>query len=205
MNGLRLRWPVVWQHLGASSLPDVGDLLQRWAEPQRRYHTTVHLAHCLATYDRNPLRDARVELALWFHDAVYDPQASDNEERSAALARSVAGAAGLTAETIDVVADCILATRHREPPANAPQALTLDVDLAILGETRRRFDRYDGAIRVEYSWVPEVIYRRERSRILTGFALRDDLFTTPWFRRRYGNTARANLRHAVRRLESGHG
>lgn len=205
MNGLRLRWPAVWQRLGASSTPDIGALLQRWAEPQRRYHTTAHLAHCLATYDRNPLRDARVELALWFHDAVYDPHASDNEERSAELAHSVAATAGLTSETIDVVASCILATRHREPPANAAQALTLDVDLAILGETHRRFDHYDAAIRAEYAWVPEETYRRERGRILAGFAKRDDLFTTPWFRRRYMDQARANLLRAVCRLEAGHG
>lgn len=205
MKGLRLRWPAVWRRLGASSTPDVGDLLQRWAEPQRRYHTTAHLAHCLATYDRNPLRDARVELALWFHDVVYDPHAGDNEKRSAKLACSVAATAGLTPETIDVVAGCILATRHREPPTDAAQALTLDVDLAILGETRRRFDRYDAAIRVEYAWVAEETYRRERGRILTGFAKRDDLFTTPWFRRRYMDQARANLLRAVRRLKAAHG
>ncbi|MCK6487963.1 MAG: N-methyl-D-aspartate receptor NMDAR2C subunit [Planctomycetes bacterium] len=204
MNGLRLRWPVVWRRLGASLTPDVSGLLQRWAEPHRRYHTTAHLAHCLATYDRNPLRDARVELVLWFHDAIYEPRASDNEERSAELARTVAVASGLTSETIDVVVGCILATRHREPPADAAQALTLDVDLAILGETRLRFDRYDAAIRAEYAWVPEETYRRERGRILAGFARRDDLFTTSWFRRRYGRPAQANLLRAVRRLEVAH-
>lgn len=205
MNGVRLRWPAVWQRLGASSLPDPGDLLQRWAEPQRRYHTTAHLAHCLATYDRNPLRDARAELALWFHDAVFDPQARNNEERSADLARSVAVGAGLAPENIDIVIGCILATRHREPPANAAQALTLDVDLAILGETRQRFDRYDAAIRAEYAWVPEETYRRERGRLLTGFAQRGDLYTTPWFRRRYLDRARANVLRAVRRLNAAHG
>lgn len=193
----------MWQRLGASSIPDPSDLLARWTEPQRSYHRAAHLAHCLATYDRNPLRDARVELALWFHDAVYDPHASDNEKRSAELARSVAVTAGLTPETINVVAGCILATRHREPPADTAQALTLDVDLAILGETRRRFDRYDAAIRAEYAWVPEEAYRRERGRILAGFATRDDLFTTPWFRRRYRDQAQANLQRAVRRLEAG--
>ncbi|GDY14647.1 hypothetical protein LBMAG53_35250 [Planctomycetota bacterium] len=205
MNGLGLRWPAVWRRLGASVIPDISDLLQRWAEPHRRYHTTAHLAHCLATYDRNPLRDARVELALWFHDAVYDPRASDNEDRSAELARSAAGVAGLTPEITDVIIGCIMATRHRGPPANAAEALTLDVDLAILGETRGRFDRYDAAIRAEYAWVPEATYRRERGRILASFAQREDLFTTPWFRRRYLARSRTNLQRAVRRLEAAHG
>lgn len=202
---LRQRWPALWQRLGASAVPDADDVLRRWAEPQRRYHATAHLAHCLATYDRNPLRDARVELALWYHDAVYDPHAGDNEERSADLACSAAAAAGLAPAMIAVVRGCILATRHREAPADAAQALTLDVDLAILGETRRRFDRYAAAIRAEYAWVPADTYRRERGRILAGFAQRDDLFATPWFRRRFAAPARANLRRAVRLLESGHG
>ena len=204
-EGLRQRWPAVWQRLAAATVPDVSVLLKRWAEPQRHYHTTAHLAHCLATYDRNPLRDARVELALWFHDAVYDPKANDNEERSADLARTVATSAGLPSTTIDCVVVCILATQHREPPADTAQALTLDVDLAILGETRRRFDGYDAAIRAEYAWVPEETYRRERGRMLARFAEPDDLFTTSWFRRRYSTQARSNLLRAVRRLEAGHG
>ena len=53
--------------------------------------------------------------------------------------------------------------------------------------------------------MPEETYRRERGRILAGFATRDDLFTTPWVRRRYMDQARANLLRAVRRLEAGHG
>lgn len=195
----------MWQRLDASSIPDPSKLLACWAEPQRRYHTTAHLAHCLATYDLNPLRDARVELALWFHDAVYDPHLNDNEACSAELTRSIAGTAGLPPETIAVVVGCILATQHRVPPANLAQALTLDIDLAILGETRRRFDRYDAAIRAEYAWVPEETYRHERGRILAGFAQRDDLFTTPWFRSHYLDQARANLLRAVRRLKVGHG
>jgi predicted metal-dependent HD superfamily phosphohydrolase len=195
----------VWRRLGASVIPDVEGLLLRWAEPQRAYHSTAHLAHCLAIYDRNPLRDARVEMALWFHDAVYDPRAGDNEERSVELFRDQACAAGLSQVESATVAGCILATRHRDPPADLAQALTLDIDLAILGETRRRFDRYEAAIRAEYAWVPGEAYRRERGRILALFAARRDLFTTPWFRRRYMSRAQTNLQRAVRRLEPGHG
>lgn len=120
MIGLRARWPRQWLSLGATAIPDVSPLLAGWAEPHRHYHSITHLSHCLATYDRNPLRDARVELALWFHDAIYDPKASDNEQRCADWARKVGKSAGLTAEAIEVVATCILATRHREPPASLP-------------------------------------------------------------------------------------
>ncbi len=202
MIGLRQHWSALWQRLGVPCAPEVDRLLRRWAEPQRRYHTTAHLAHCVATYERNPRRDDLVELALWYHDAVYDPQARDNEERSAELARTAALAAGLPATAVAVVTDCILAIRHRAPPADAAQALTIDVDLAILGESRRRFADYDAAIRAEYAWVPAETYRRERARVLAAFAERDDLYATPWFRRRYGRRARANLLRTVSRLES---
>lgn len=205
MIGLARRWSRPWLALGANAIPDVTPILAGWAEPQRHYHTTAHLAQCLAIYDRNPLRDAQVEVALWFHDAIYDPQASDNEERSAAWARTVAEQAGLSGETIEVIAQCILATRHRAPPTTRSEALTLDVDLAILGATRRRFDRYDAAVRAEYAWVPLATYRQERARILDRFASRDDLFTTRWFRQRYATRARVNLRRALRHLGTVHG
>lgn len=203
--GLSRRWSRPWLALRATAIPDVTPILARWAEPHRQYHTVAHLAHCLATYDRNPLRDAPVELALWFHDVIYDPQAGDNEEHSAALARTAAASAGLSSEIIDVITQCILATRHRDPPTTSAQALTLDVDLAILGATRRRFDSYDAAVRAEYAWVPVATYHQERARILARFAQRDDLFTTRWFRQRYAAPARVNLRRALRRLEIARG
>src|SRR6185503_19782333 len=65
------------------------DLLARWREPHRRYHTVEHLAFMLDVIDRDAdLADDpdAVRLAAWLHDAVYDPRAADNEERSVDLA-----------------------------------------------------------------------------------------------------------------------
>ena len=59
-------------------------LLARYSEPHRRYHTLQHLAECFAAFDEIAdlaQHPADVELALWFHDAIYDTRRSDNEQR----------------------------------------------------------------------------------------------------------------------------
>ena len=62
------------------------ELLDRWQEPHRHYHTIDHLAAVLSIVDAqaDEADDPQaVRLAAWFHDAVYDPRRTDNEELSA--------------------------------------------------------------------------------------------------------------------------
>ena len=110
------------------------EVMGRYAEPHRSYHTTRHLDECFAKLDearQHADRFYEIELALWFHDAVYDVRASDNEERSASWAQAAMSAAGLDT-TVDVrVRDLILATRHDVSPPAGDAALLVDVDLAI--------------------------------------------------------------------------
>lgn len=204
-RGLRHRWFRWWQNMGVPCPPAVDDLLERWQEPQRAYHTFGHLAHCLSVYDRCPYRDPLVELSLWFHYAVYDPRSAENELRSADLACQVMEAAGLLSTQREIVKRCILATRHRDPPGDDAEKLTLDVDLAILGSGRSRYARYEHGIRTEYAWVPLQDYRRERGRILQRFLTQGDLFHLPWFQRRFGAKVGGNLQWSLRHLETLHG
>jgi predicted metal-dependent HD superfamily phosphohydrolase len=173
-----------------------GDLLQRYAEPHRRYHTRQHLAECFQRLDEiRHLADrpADVELAIWFHDAVYDPRRDDNEQRSAALAgeRLTDGAR---------VAQLVLATRHAAKPADADARVLVDVDLWILAAPRGRFDEYEAQIHEEYSWMPWPAYRRGRAKLIAGFLARDAIFSTPPFVERYEARARANLARSLARL-----
>jgi predicted metal-dependent HD superfamily phosphohydrolase len=98
------------------------------------------------------------------------------------------------------VASLVLLTRHREHPADAEGRLLCDIDLAILGQSEEEFDRYDQGIRLEYAWVPDIIYRRERATVLRGLLEREPLYATPFFRERFERPARANLRRALARL-----
>ena len=96
---LRERWLDLWQRLQQQGAE--GDqervyrlLSQAYCESHRAYHTLAHVAHALKEFDsvRELAKDPdAVELALWFHDVVYDIGARNNEEESARLAAAVAG------------------------------------------------------------------------------------------------------------------
>ena len=177
-------------------------LLAAWAEPQRHYHTLQHLAECLAAFEQTQAlaeRPAEVELALWFHDAVYDPRAHDNEAASAAWAqRALADAATGVAER---VAALVLATTHgagtADAPASADAALLLDIDLSILGAPAPRFAEYESQVRAEYAFVPDDVFRTRRRAILQSFAARPLIYRTARFQRSHERAARANLARAL--------
>jgi predicted metal-dependent HD superfamily phosphohydrolase len=199
------RWQSTWTGLGV--LPPAAGvhaaLIARYAEPHRRYHTVQHLDECFSRLD-----DARavaehfheIELALWFHDAVYDPRRPDNEAQSAALARAEGVGAGVPASVLARVDSLILATRHDASPATPDATLLVDVDLAILGAPVDRFDEYEQQVRAEYAWVPGLIFRRKRREILEGFLSRPRVYGTEAFHAKFEDAARANLSRSIRAL-----
>lgn len=175
-------------------------LVSAYGEPHRHYHNLSHIEHCLREFDEAAgLAEFpdEVELAIWLHDVVYDPKASDNEEKSALWALEILTRSGCADPVRVRVRDLILATRHKEPPASADAALLVDIDLSILGQSPEAYDTYETSIRAEYSWVPETIYVAGRARILAGFLDRPCLYFTEPFETKYGPRARLNLMRAV--------
>lgn len=199
-------WSLLWSALDArgDSAAWHARLVANYSEPARHYHTLDHLHDCLLEFDavqsvaRQP---ALIELALWFHDAVYDPRSSANEEASAQLAGECLEAADVAEETTETVRRFILCTKDHQPGDSKDAALLIDIDLATLGQDEVRFLRYEREIRAEYAWVPEAIYRQKRREILSGFMQRPALFRTTPFRVRYEQAARTNLQAALKRLE----
>ena len=199
------RWHALWRRLGARGDPSVAydDLARRYAEPHRSYHTLEHVARCLAEWDgaRNEASDPDSgEMALWFHDAVYDPRAGDNEARSADLAAAACRAAGLPDPFARRVTESILDTRHAAPPATHDGELVVDADLAILGQPAEAFAAYEAGIRQEYAWVPDPTYRTGRSEILRRLLDRPAVYATAHFKARYEAPARRNLEALIARL-----
>ena len=202
MTKLQERWLDLWKRLGAHGDPEpaYAELRRRYSEPHRAYHTLDHIRECLEEFDaawglaRDPVA---VLAAIWYHDAIYDTQATDNEERSAKLAREAAAAAGRPEEFQDRVEALILASRHRGSPAPGDAQLFVDIDLSILGQRRERFDRYEEQIRYEYAWVPGPIFRSKRRAILQSFLDRPLLYSTPFFQNRYEARARENLKRSL--------
>ncbi len=201
MNPLELSWNRAWSEL---SLEAPGGLFERliaaYRAPHRSYHALQHLQECIAHFSEVPalaVRPGEVEIALWFHDAIYDPRSGDNELLSANLASEELSAAGAPRECQTHVHELIMATRHEAKPSEADQQLLVDIDLAILGASPARFNEYDNQVRLEYSWVPGFLYRMKRREVLKGFLSREHIYCTEYFRERYEQQARANLRAAT--------
>jgi len=200
---LRASWTEAWRALGAAADDALlAELLARYGEAQRAYHTLQHLGECLVHLARErdgAERPAEVALALWFHDAIYDVQRHDNEARSADWARQAALRAGLAPEVAERLHALVMATRHDVQPVGADARLLVDIDLAILGATPARFAEYERQIRIEYAHVPPAVFEPRRRQILGGFLARDPLYLTAPMRTRLEAAARANLGRAVDR------
>ena len=202
----RSRWTGLWNRLGAQGdgLSIFSGLEAAYAEPVRAYHTAEHIQDCLAQFDlskQTAHRADEVEAAVWFHDAVYLPGASDNEERSARLAQTTLAEARAPLEVAHRIAGLVLATQHLVIPRQPDAALLCDIDLSILGRTAEVFDEFERRIRREYSWVPEPVYRGARAEILAGFQRRRSIYQTDFFRQRYEAPARANLARILKELD----
>jgi predicted metal-dependent HD superfamily phosphohydrolase len=201
IDALRERWTALWSAMDLAA-PDgmFENLLDRHREPQRHYHTLQHLEECLARLDEmhaHAIHPLEIELALWFHDAVYDVTRHDNEQQSAELARHALQGAGVAADTIERVASLVLGTRHDTLPSGIDAHIVSDADLSILAADAARFDQYQRQIRHEYGHVPEPEFAQKRSAVLAAFLARPSIYMTPAFRARHEYAARANLRRAL--------
>jgi predicted metal-dependent HD superfamily phosphohydrolase len=182
------------------------ELLRRWDEPHRRYHDLTHLDDVLHHLDvlraDGEAVPVTVELAAWFHDAVYDLVPGADEQRSAELARERLTGLGAGLATVAEVERLVLLTASHAPaPGDASGAVLCDADLAILASSPRRYVRYAGAVRAEYASVPDEAFRRGRVAVLTGLLAHERLFTTVSGRARWETRARENLRCELGRLD----
>ena len=199
---LHANWADAWRALGVAA-PDealFAQLQACYGEPQRHYHTMQHLGECLAWFEREKAlaqRPGEVALALWFHDAIYDVHAHDNEARSADWAREALLAAGASADAAGRVHALVMATRHDAVPEGRDAELLIDIDLSILGAERARFDDYEQQVHAEYAFVPPDIRLPRRRAILQRFLDREAIYATPRMHAQLEARARANLQRSI--------
>jgi predicted metal-dependent HD superfamily phosphohydrolase len=199
---LHRSWTRAWQGVGARSADDAlfHALVEAYGEPQRHYHSTQHLVECLNQFESVQSlceRGAEVEVALWFHDAIYDVHRSDNEALSADWARRAAADGGVAIEVADRIQALIMATKHTANPIGADEQALIDIDLSILGAGTARFAEYERQIRTEYAHVPEPLFTQKRRAILQSFLDRPRIYSTAHFYAELEDTARANLYAAI--------
>ncbi len=190
------------------AVADLGrELLARWSEPHRHYHSPDHLLAVLEAVDRlrgdgeepGPLPRA-VPLAAWFHDAVYaaDPArpAGQDEEDSARLAEELLAAPRLAVSDMEIAETARLVRltlSHRPTADDRAGALLSDADLEVLGRTPDAYDDYVALVRRDFAHVPEPDWRRGRAAVLDGLLGAERLYATASGRRRWEEAARTNL------------
>jgi predicted metal-dependent HD superfamily phosphohydrolase len=189
----------------AEVYPLFDQLVAAHTETHRHYHNLEHLHEMLRVAGR--LSDTaqepyQIQLAIWFHDAVYDSRAHDNEVRSAQFAQEALTQLRIPTLHIDRIQQLILATSHRELNITDPDtAILLDADLAILSAEEKRYRRYAADIRREYEWVEETHYRQGRIQLLESFLARPRIYFTERMHGAAEEAARLNLRNEIDMLK----
>lgn len=199
------RWNALLERL---SIPretsTLTELNEHYAQRHRKYHNDAHIADCLQQLDQSPAvaqYPDEVELAIWFHDVIYEPKRTDNEAKSAEWAVSFLRKHRIDESVSERVDSNIRATTHNQILQRIDELLIVDIDLCILGRPQEEYDQFESKIRQEYDWVPQFIFRRKRTAILRSFLDRARIYSTDWFAAEFEDQARQNLKRAIQILQ----
>ncbi|MGH1440343.1 MAG: HD domain-containing protein [Cellvibrionaceae bacterium] len=198
------RWLSLMQAMKLdASLPCYESLLSAYSEAHRHYHTCSHISAMLRHFDQSITEckyPNEVELAIWFHDAVYKPFSSSNELDSAKWAKEFLYSANYKEDGIERVHQLIMATLHNGEAFTDDAKLLVDIDLSILGVPETTYDEFEKNIRKEYHLVPAIIYRQKRKQLLSSFLERQFIYNTVRYQEQYETQARENLERAMHKL-----
>lgn len=199
------RWNELWKNFDAAKKAEdlFYQLINAYNERYRAYHNINHIRLCLNEFDqvKDRLKDPKeVELAIWFHDVIYDPRSTNNEKESAEYTVLELKKHGTTCIRIDKVKDLILATKHDRSINTSDAEYLVDIDISIFGYSPDIYNKYELNIRKEYDWVPIAIYRKKRKELLMSFLTKDKIYHTNFFSNKYERIARSNLKAAIKSL-----
>jgi predicted metal-dependent HD superfamily phosphohydrolase len=171
-------------------------MVAAYQENQRVYHTRQHIEDCLTLYDRIKSRlqnpDA-LELAIWYHDAIYEIGAKDNERNSADLFLQH-GRDVFPGPLCDIVEKHIMATLHRgDPLLHIDSCYMVDIDLASFGKPWDIFINDAEKVRMEMPHVPDHLFYPSQFAFQNTLLDRRQFFQSDYFFERYEETARYNL------------
>lgn len=179
-------------------------LIKAYGEKHRAYHTWDHIAASLKHLDavhNQADHPHEIELALWFHDAIYKPFSSSNEKDSAIWAQEFFELNGYEDDTaISRIFDLIMVTEHTGQAITKDAKLMIDIDLSILGAPAHIYDQFEKDVRFEYKRVPTFIFKKKRREILKEFLDRDPIYQNTYFRDKLETQARVNLAGAIEAL-----
>jgi len=201
-----------WTKLASKYCKDVELIEDYWNEikshytsEKRCYHNLNHIENLLqqAEMYQKQLHDYDLLcFSIWYHDSIYNPTKSNNEEKSADLAQVRLEKFTLNAFQIETIKTLILSTKKHEVLSinNIDNAYFLDFDLSILGADWQTYQAYSRAIRKEYSIYPDVVYKKSRKKVLLNFLLRDNLYFSETYQNLFETQARKNLNREIEKL-----
>lgn len=171
----------------------------------RFYHSEGHINQCLLKLDEarsehGPQPD--VEMATWFHDAVYRAGSSDNEKNSAIWFQDRARD-HLNRNTVDEVSNLITITEHRNQPASEREKLMVDVDLSSFGLPYEEFIRDGRNIRKEFHAYSDDEFVEGQRKFMNSLLDRSSIYSTDYFFRRYEKSARENIQQLLKMYDQG--
>lgn len=205
---LEQRFINLWQR---NLLPDArceGDqawakLRLRYGEEHRHYHDLGHLAHCLEQLDlarESVDRPDEVEMAIWYHDIINEPDSRENEKLSADYFASKARDC-MAPDFVGHVVELVLVTTHKQTPANNDQRFICDIDLASFGCPWECFVRDSDAVKAEFVGSDEDYYRG-KSAFLRSMLDRPRIFQTDFFFARYEQQSRQNIERLLQLVDA---
>ena len=197
-----------WQHLMKlmelpENLATYHALIKAYSEKHRKYHNVSHLDSVftwLDSVDHLTVNKGPIELALWFHDAIYKPFSSSNESDSADWARKFLDENNISQQTQELVYQLVMATSHSSIPKSDDEKLIVDIDLSILGQPEDRYEAFSTAVRSEYRLVPSSIYARNRRSVLVASLNRERIYSSEFFYKTLEKQASKNLQSELNRL-----
>ena len=188
-----------------------------YSEPHRKYHNLQHIEASLNELDRHVVSDSNcnlssekirsIELAIWFHDAVYNTHSRTNEFDSSQLLLKECCSHWWFRSIVDLASKMILATEHHSIPHELSDGDRLacqyfiDIDLSVLGLPEEEYSRYEKGIREEFGWAPDDAFAAGRCQALHRFLDREWIYNTKKFRRLYEGPARDNMNRSIIELE----
>lgn len=200
-HALKRRWSDLFADIDPVIVElEFDNLSDYYAESHRYYHTLDHISDCLDRFDeiKQELSEPfSVELAIWYHDVIYEPKNKDNEEQSALFAMNHLKILMLDADLLKTIRHLIELTKHPSIPDTNDEKYLLDIDLSILGADATVYDRYAADIRKEYAHIPAFVYKFGRKKILENFLATEKIYHTDVFSRRFENCARQNIKREL--------
>ncbi len=200
MNEYLLKnWQMLTKHALNPGLSFYDQLITSYSSPTRHYHNLKHIQDLLELtdlYKDNLFSPETVSFAVWYHDAIFDPLDTENEERSAELAQQQLSALHIDPTIISHCYSYILATKTHslsEHINHFDAQFMLDIDLSILAANRHAYQKYQLQIRQEYHMFSDEAFKKGRKKLLNEWLSLDHIFHTDLFRNEYEEKARENI------------